>query len=305
VTVCVPTCRRPVMLRRLLSSLADLVPPAGARVAVVVVDNDARESARAVVDDAAALLPWPVVYLVEPVRNISLARNRGIARALEMGAAFVAFVDDDETVHRAWLAELLAVQAAHGADVVSGPAEPRLPPSAPDWLVRTGLFAAPRAATGSPVAFPNMFNSLVAAPLLRALPGPFDPEFGLTGGSDSLFFTRCHRGGAVMVAADGAVVDDWVPATRTTARWVLQRAFRVGNTAARVERHLPREQRRMAARVLAGSARLLAGALQALPAAVLGRGPLVRALWNVCYGAGCLSGLAGYRYVEYRRLHGE
>jgi hypothetical protein len=39
----------------------------------------------------------------------------------------------------------------------------------------------------------------------------------------------------------------------------------------------------------------------ALPfAALFGRAAAMRALWGVCYGAGCASALVGYRYHEYR-----
>jgi hypothetical protein len=46
--------------------------------------------------------------------------------------------------------------------------------------------------------------------------------------------------------------------------------------------------------------------LSLLPGTLLrGRRGAVRALWSVCFGLGCWAALTGYRYVEYRQVHGE
>jgi hypothetical protein len=168
------------MLRRLLESLGGLRfgPGAEPRVMVVVVDNDAERSAEPVVEAVRGAVRWPLAYLVEPERNISLARNRGTRAALEAGADWVAFVDDDEVAHPTWLAELLAAQREFGADAVSGPAVPTYPDGVPGWVVKGRFFEQPRPATGAPVEYPNMFNVLVSARLLRDPGGaPFDAAF--------------------------------------------------------------------------------------------------------------------------------
>jgi succinoglycan biosynthesis protein ExoM len=307
VAVCISTYARPVMLRRLLESLGRLAfaPGAAPALFVVVVDNDARRSAEPVVEAVRPALPCELVYLVEPVRNISLARNRGVREALKRQADFVAFVDDDEVVSPGWLAALLEVRERYGADAVSGSVLPVYPRGAPGWVVEGDFFATPRPRTGAPMEFPQMCNVLVSARLLRGRPGPFDPAFGLTGGGDSLFFTRCHREGARIVAADEARVDAWVPESRGGARWILQRAFRVGNAALRVERALDPPHRRVGHRAVRGAVRLGLGAATLLPAALLGRRRAMGALWSLFYGMGCCAALAGYEYVEYRRVHGE
>jgi len=306
VVVAIATCRRPVMLNELLASLAGAVPGrVPARVRAVVVDNDAEGSARAAVDAWRPRLPFEVAYEVEPERNISVARNRAVRRALAGGADFVAFVDDDETVSPGWLDELLLAQRRTGADVVTGPVHPRYPPSVPRWMVKGGFFASPVAADGQEVVVASTNNVLVRAGLLAGPRGPFDPAFGITGGGDSLFFRRVQRRGARLVWAARAEVTEIIPASRARAGWVLARAFRVGNGAIWAERAMEPPLRRLGERAAKGTARLLLGAAT-LPVLLLlrGRSGAVSALWNACYGAGCLAALAGYRYVEYRRVHG-
>ncbi|HET7459880.1 MAG TPA: glycosyltransferase [Longimicrobium sp.] len=302
VAICVATFRRPDGLAALLESLGALELADEVRVRLCVVDNDAEGSARPVVDAARARLPFAVDYLCEPERNISLARNRGVAHALERGAAFVAFVDDDETARPGWLRELLRAQARFAADAVAGSVRPRLDPGAPAWAGRSGLFAQDQPTAGTPLPTAATSNALVSRRLLESVPGPFDPDFGRSGSGDSLFFTRGVRRGARVVAAPGAVVDEGIAPARARAGWVLRRAFRVGNGAVWVERALDRDERRLGWRALAGTLRL-AGSAAVLPAAaLLGRAAVVRALWGVCYGAGCLAALAGYRYSEYEVL---
>jgi hypothetical protein len=306
IAICVATWRRPVMLSQLLQSLATLEvgPEVSAELFVVVVDNDPAGSAAPVIEAARRLLPWPLVSAAEPVRNISLARNRAVRVALSRGAEWVAFIDDDELAPPRWLAELVRVQREHRADVVAGPVEPRFPPGTPEWVVRGGFFAPPRQASGARVPVAQTGNSLVSARLLAGPGGPFDPAFGRAGGGDSRFFISARRAGAALVWADSPVAET-VPPSRARVGWILRRAFRVGNCGTFAERGtvplaawLPRRTALALARVVVGTGVLI-------PAALRGRAAVVRVLWQICCGAGSLAGILGFRYVEYERAHGE
>ena len=92
VAICVATYARHKGLRRLLSSLASL-EPAEAGLRVVVVDNDAAGSARAVVDGLEGF-PWAIEYAVEPRRGISAARNAAVRRAGAVDIVNLSMWDD-------------------------------------------------------------------------------------------------------------------------------------------------------------------------------------------------------------------
>jgi glycosyltransferase involved in cell wall biosynthesis len=302
VAVCIATFRRPEGLSALLASLGGLAfSRRRAEVVLVVADNDAAESARPVIEAAAGALEWSLHYVVEPERNIAGARNRAVGRALEDGADFVAFVDDDETVAPEWLDELLDAQAACGADVVQGRVVPRFEPGTPAWLSGAWVYGVslPPRGTTLPVASTN--NVLVRASLLAG-GRPFDPAFGLSGGEDSLFFTRAAREGALIVSAPDAVAREHVVPARARPGWVLRRAFRGGNTALHCEYALPRSTRAPAGRLARATLRLGASAALLPLSPLLGRAGALRALSGICYGVGCWAALAGYRYFEYRAL---
>jgi GT2 family glycosyltransferase len=133
VDVCIATCRRPRGLARLLGALAQLrLPDPAPELRAVVVDNDREASARAVCDAALDALPFPLVYAIEKRRGIPQARNAALALSLR-GADFAAFLDDDEVPEPDWLAELLAAQAASGADAVVGPVVRAFEAPVPQW----------------------------------------------------------------------------------------------------------------------------------------------------------------------------
>lgn len=304
IDVCVITYRRPHGLQRLLGGIAQQrLPEPPPELRVVVVDNDPEASARAVCDEAREWLPHPLEYLVEKRRGIPQARNAALA--LAMGAAeFVAFIDDDEVPEPQWLAELLRVQRDRNADAVGGPVVPVFDVPPPAWIERGGFFERERHTTGArvPCAYTN--NVLVSTQALASLDRLFDERMALTGSSDTELFERLARCGHRIVWSDLAQVREWVPPSRAKLSWLLQRSFRIGTASVIIDR-VCREEPRRAWRMLAHAGWCVAkGALQ-LP--LLAVGALARAAHGArlaAFGVGRIAGLAGYRYEEYRRIHG-
>src|SRR5213080_4720223 len=103
VSVCICTYKRPHLLERLLDELGNQETGELVTYSIVIADNDASRSAEAVVREFEAGSPISVIYCVEPVQNIALARNKAIENAK---GDFVAFIDDDEFPTRTWLLTL-------------------------------------------------------------------------------------------------------------------------------------------------------------------------------------------------------
>ncbi len=305
VAVCVITYQRPEGLARLLDGLNRLAfsgdPPA---VRCIVVDNDPADTAREVCDRIRPDFRWKLDCHLEPRRGIPFARNRAVACALD-DADFVAFIDDDEVPAPSWLQELLDAQRRYSADVVTGPMVRRFLSEVPAWLAKSRFFEVPRYPTGTELPAAMTSNVLARAEAFRAVEGPFDEGRALTGGSDTHCFRRIHRAGFRIVWSDESVVYEYVPASRATLSWLLQRAYRLGNNWSLIELDLQpcwatrgRILFRSPERVARGLVLLVAGL-------VMGRLGLARALYNFCYAAGLIAGLVGMRYEEYRRVHGE
>ncbi len=305
VAICVMTYRRPRWLTACLNSLAAQVLDRPVELTIVVVDNDRDAGSRDVVEGIRPQCPWPIVYEVEPEQGISFARNRAAAAALRLQADFIAFIDDDEEAEPGWLAELLRVQERFRADVVSGPVVPRYEEGVPDWAVRGRFFERPRHPTGASLDATRSGNCLFVTRLVANDPMPFDPKFALSGGSDTHFFRQVHREGASIVWADDAIVHERVPASRATAGWVLQRAYRGGACFAVSERLGQESSSWIPRRLLTGVGRGALGLLLVLPSVVLGKAGIMRALQMTFIGAGLISGIFGFLYREYSVVHGE
>jgi GT2 family glycosyltransferase len=78
-------------------------------------------------------------------------------------------------------------------------------------------------------------NALIRRNRLVAPPGPFDETYDLTGSEDTELFRRMVDAGCRFIAVDSAIVYEHLLAARTTARWLLQRRFLWGMTAARLD----------------------------------------------------------------------
>ncbi|MBA2712274.1 MAG: glycosyltransferase family 2 protein [Rubrobacteraceae bacterium] len=311
VAVCIITYRRPEGLTRLLEGLDGLTFRDEATepgVEIFVVDNDPAGSARALFEREKPGLRWPAEYDVEPSRGIPYARNRSISLATRKGADFVAFVDDDEVPRPSWMEELLRVQRSCDADVVYGAVVPRFEDDVPSWVVEGGFFEHTfvRAGyeMGHPLELADTNNVLVRSNVFGKMGKHFDERFAHTGGSDTHFFMRVFRAGYRIAWAPDAVVDDQIPASRANARWILQRAYRLGNTRSLCELDLRTAPAGWVAPAVKGVGRIVQGTLLLPVSLVSGRRSLVGAAGKICYGAGRLAGVFGVRYEEYRRAHG-
>lgn len=303
IAVCVATYRRSEGLRHLLLRLNQqrFVKCDEPRVEIVVVDNDPAASGRETCEELRARIRWPVRYRVERRPGISHARNSALSCADGGGFDFVAFLDDDEVPCPSWLDELLHVQEAYAADIVSGPQISVFDEPVPAWIKKGRFFEHPRHSTGRTLEMASTSNVLMAPEVFEGMDGPFDERFALTGGEDTHFFMRvCDRGRKV-TWADEALVYESVPEDRMNASWILRRAYRHGNTLSLCERDLRPSLATRLKRMLKGLTRVVQGTVLVAPSSLLGKHVCVQALAWVCYGAGSLSGLAGKAYEEYRR----
>jgi succinoglycan biosynthesis protein ExoM len=302
ISVCICTFKRPAMLLDLLDALGRqvLVEPRQS-LELVVVDNDPAHSARAVLQQWRAPAGVVLRYFHVPQPNIAVARNTTIAHAR---GEWIAFIDDDESPAVDWLQQLLATQQRCQADVVFGPVVPRYRPDTPDWVKQGRFFERPRHASGTPIdeREARTGNVLLRASALRAMPGPFDEAFGRTGGEDSVLFRDLIAQSLTLVWCDEAPVSEEVPADRATARWLLRRSYRVGQTWIRAEVYrLTASQRRWRAASLGVRAlvQLLLSVLLAAVWVLISRPKGFHWLRTACSQAGKLTGMTRFQFHEY------
>ena len=296
ISVCISTYRRAERLALLLQDLKQQVRLPDE---VVIVDNDPQLSAQAVVEQAAAGAAFLLSYEVQPLKNISLTRNRSVALAQ---GEWLAFLDDDERVSARWLQQLHAAALAFGADGVLGPVLPVLPDGAPGWIRKGRFYDWPRHQSGGlvPLNHLRFGNVLLRASLLD--PEPFDPAYGLTGGEDGDLLSRLAQGGARIVWCDEAAVQEPVESARLSLRWLMRRSLRGGQDFARhslAGRYRPFGRGQRALLLGRAVVQLLAAAALSLFSWPLGRERATFWLLKACANLGKLSTFCGWHYREY------
>ena len=303
VAVCACTYLRPRGLARLLEGLAAIEVPDGVAVEVVIVDNDGAGSGRPVVDGVRDRFPFPLRYVLEPARGIVAARNAAVAAAWADGPVPVAFLDDDEWPSARWLAELVRVAEATGAEVVTGTIEPVFDEEPPAWVRAGGFFERPRHRDGARIDHARTSNVLIGPSALAVHDPPFEGT-GSDGGEDTLLFRRVRLAGHPIVWADGATVYESVPPTRVSPRWIVLRQYRYGLTRSAVLRRVGGSPGRLVRRAGLGVLTVLRGLVQLLGAVGGGRAAAVRGAGTAALGAGLVLGLFGVGHDQYREVHG-
>jgi succinoglycan biosynthesis protein ExoM len=239
-------------------------------------------------------------YAIQPVKNISLTRNRTVELASH---EWLAFVDDDERAPEYWLERLLSAASTYQADGVLGPVDPVVPPDAPRWIRSGRFYDFPRMPTGSIVP-PNRLrfgNLVLRAAAVHALPVKFDPAYGLTGGEDGDLLSRLVLQGTRIVWCDEALVHEPVERSRLRLGWLLRRSLRGGQDFAR-HSLTGRYGQRTAVRsrlFVRALAQLIVAAILSVLMLPLGRHHAVHWLTKASANIGKLSLFFGWHYREY------
>jgi succinoglycan biosynthesis protein ExoM len=305
VLICIATHCRPRGLERLLKGIDALTFPkcAPQTVTVVVVDNDPAQSAAATCE-AHTSGPWPLVYVAEPRRGIPFARNAAVYAGRRLGAEFLAFIDDDEVPEPTWLDELLYVKRVSGAAVVTGPVLPAFEEAVPAWIERGGFFDRERHRTGTSLERAVTGNVLLRTDLLADTPAPFDERKPLSGGTDTHLFSRIANAGHKIAWADEAIVYEWNPASRLTAKWLVRRSFRVSSNWSSTEMDLHPALSVRTARTIKALGRIAQGVVMLPVALIAGRHMFVKSAQHMAAGAGFIAGMTGHELEEYRTTLG-
>jgi glycosyltransferase involved in cell wall biosynthesis len=236
--VCIPSFRRPQHLRKTLESL--VAQRTDRRFAVVIVENDASKCESAPV--AAEFLRTARlrgVCVVEPRQGNVHAINAAFETARETfhRAVNLLMIDDDEIASPGWLEAMLNAAESSGADIVGGPVWPDFDDAMKRGLRHHPAFAPAYDATGPVPVIYGSGNCLIRSSVFERIAEPsFDLRFNLLGGGDTDFFWRCREAGMKFHWVAEAVIDETVPAGRTSLRWLVTRGLRIGAINYHVQR---------------------------------------------------------------------
>lgn len=306
ITVGIITCQRPKGLEKLLRSLALQTVPAGYTLSAIVIDNDGIGHNKNVCDAIRAETGLHIHFYIEAQPGIPAARNASVRAALDIAADAMVFVDDDEVAAAGWLEALVTTWHNSSADIVTGPVKAHLPADCPAWAAKSGVYdRVPARENGQevPIAFTN--NTLVSKAVLQTLGEAFSQKFRYTGSSDLHYFSIARKHGFRMVWSHDALVEETVPMSRISFAWLAKRGFRNGGGMAINQMLLRPGAKTILKLCCASGIWFLGGAGKLILSPVAGWGYFANGLKETAMSIGCLSGLCGFHYQEYKTIHGE
>jgi len=231
-SICIATYKRRELLEKLLDSLSKQKLPDLVELEVIIVDNDKSESAKEVVERAEKKLGLNLKYFTQAIKNISLTRNVSVAEAK---GEYILFIDDDEIASSEWISHLHNVLFKYNADAVFGRVVSYFEPNEPEWIKNCFIYNRGSPKTGTRAINTRTGNVMIKSSLLRTVEGPFEPAYGLTGGSDTKLFDLLKKNGAKYINCYEAVTYEYVSPERANLKWLFIRAFRGGNDFVRRE----------------------------------------------------------------------
>ena len=310
------TAKRPQMLRASLRSLANNTAPIETDVEIVVCDNEEKPNNRNIVVEFSRNCPFIVHYIHEPPRGIPQARNAIVAKALELNAAWLAFIDDDETATAQWLVNLLLAARVYGADTVGGPVIRRYPEKMPFWGVKRRPPPHATFMDGEVVNMLPTYNVLASMRLFHSAPAGmglrFDERLAFCGGEDTQLGMQAVAQGAHMIWTTKAVVHETMCLSRLTYTHNLRLAYHHGMQQFILLPMIPDDCHVTKSRLAVRAFREAINALVRIPAlpvlAVASPATFKRkalaAGWSLAYAAGTFVGLAGVNSNYYKKIDG-
>ncbi len=229
ISVCICTYKRPEMLSKLLSILAEQETGDYFNYSAIIVDNDCAESARETVEACRRRTKIALSYYVEARQNIALARNKAIENARGI---YIAFIDDDEFPEKNWLLNLYQSMQIYHADGVLGPVIPFYESIPPKWVVLGHFFDRPLHETGLILAWhqTRTGNILMSSKIFPHNSTWFDAAYG-SGGEDRDFFRRKINEGYRFVWSGEARVFERISLRRWSRKVLIKRALLRGKMA--------------------------------------------------------------------------
>jgi succinoglycan biosynthesis protein ExoM len=209
-----------MLLARCLASLATQIVADDIAVSLVVVDNDPAASARLTVARFCATAPFPTYYVHEPIRGIARARNAALDKAAELGADWIAMLDDDEVADPRWLANLMAPEYLD-TPVVMGAHVFVYPVPRPFWAPEDEDV---KGEEGQRLKTAYTNNVRFSARLLRA--GlRFDEGLRFMGGEDNEFFAAAQASGFAIRRTLRAITLEAAHPERLSYRGIVYRTY--------------------------------------------------------------------------------
>lgn len=311
IVLCICTCGRPQMLRRCVSSLANMMPVPAWSVEIIIIDNNLQPMPSKHVEALSEMASVPLHVFHESEPGIPFARNRALRESIARGADWIGFLDDDEEADPEWLREMHKASLKSPASILHGWTQSR-----PAGKNRS-IFAPPpprnKRRAGERMEMAGTDNVLFRASILGENRNElrFDENMRFLGGEDLDFFQRAVTLGNIIIWVPQAIARETIPASRLRLGYQVRRSMSVATAHAYISaKHhgLKKAVRKEGVKAIGKMASGLAGLVTSPLLLVKGRYSFGQAVLKsskkIGYGAGVIGFFINVRPERYRQIDG-
>ena len=296
IAVCIPTYRRPALLKQLLVSIFENNVDTSIinEMDIIIVDNDKDKSAETVVNEINrdSVRLRKLIYYNYPVKGLSNVRNALLKQAFHLKPDFIIFIDDDEYVTADWANELIKSIVRNNADAARGPVIAELKENTSKYIAR--FFRRENYPDNSRIYRLTTGNLILRRESLERFNIWFDKRFNYTGAEDSFFGVQLMKKGATFYWAGKAIAYETIPESRATLSWLIKRYYNGASNYSYILK-LEKKHLLLAKKTLVSGAYLLIGsvALLILPFPFLWR------YWGILKISEAIGGFAGLFSIHF------
>jgi len=231
IVICIPTYKRPQMLKKLLLSIIEnnvnkaLIKD----INIIVIDNDVDKTAEKISQEVKKEFYeyHKLNYYNYPEKGLANVRNEMFERALEYNPDYIACIDDDEYASSDWINQLILTITSNNGEIAVGPVikiiESKVSPYISYW------FKTPNIDNNKKIEYFRTGNFIINVNFLQESKVKFDCKFNSTGGEDTHFGAKAIKQGANLFWAANAIVYETTPENRANINWLIKRRYTNAN----------------------------------------------------------------------------
>ncbi|MDB4846720.1 glycosyltransferase family 2 protein [Candidatus Pelagibacter sp.] len=224
--ICICTYKRNESLKKCLMSLEELKNPKKINIIILVVDNTKKYQSFNLIKKIKKKFKYKIIQINENKRGVVHARNKALKRLKKLKPGYVSFIDDDCTVNKSWLINILKILRSNKADIVTGP---QIYFKEKKNINYTKYFEKKYNLDITRVKWAATNNVFFTYNIIKKEKLIFDKylnKFGM--GEDQLFFSTLSKKNYKIYWSKNVKVYERNHGHRTNIYWLIQRSFRLG-----------------------------------------------------------------------------
>ena len=225
-TICICTYQRNESLMDCVKSLEKLNNPSKIKITILIIDNTKNYHSFNLIKKIKNNFKYKIIQINEIKRGVVHARNKALKKLKTLSPKYVSFIDDDCTVNKFWLSNILRIIKINKADIITGPQVYSEKEGNTNY---TKYFEKKYTSTIRRVKWAATNNVFFIYNIIKNKKLLFDKRLNKFGmGEDQLFFSTLNQKGYKIYWSKNVKVYEKNHNHRSSIFWLIKRSFRLG-----------------------------------------------------------------------------